>query len=155
MDKFQRRIEVYANAEKSLITLLRHEEVTRDYVLDEINRLKNDREADEKQLDEFCKMRERLLKVNSAEINFSEFHNRVQKNLNNCTFDDKKLALEILDIKVTATVAQVEITGTIPVDITTTSSSGSLPTIEQTSGCLFLLYYNSLDEKESVSIVLV
>ena len=78
-------------------------------------------------------MKERLLKLDKAEINFSEFHNRVQKNLNDCTFDDKRLALEMLDIRVTATVDKVEITGTIPIDITAVSPTGSLPTIEQTS----------------------
>ena len=129
--KLQRRIKGYANAEISLIAL--HEEVTRDYVLDEVNRLKHDREADERQLTEFRKTKQQLTRLNEAEINLSEFHNRVHKNLINCTFDDKRLALKMLDIRVTVTCDQVEITGTIPIDITTTSSSQGLPTIEQTS----------------------
>ena len=115
------------------LVMLRHEEVTRDYVLDEVNRLKHDRETDERQLTEFRKTKQQHIRLDEAEINLSEFYNRVQKNLINCTFDDKRLALEMLDIRVTVTCDQVEITGTIPIDITTTSSPHGLPTIERTS----------------------
>jgi len=56
----------------------------------------------------------------------------------------KKIALDALDIKVNASIDDVEIPGVLPLALSTT---------EQTSGCLIVVYYNYLSDKESVSIV--
>jgi site-specific DNA recombinase len=129
----QRRIKGHIHAEQSLISLLRHDEVTRDYVLDEINRIKQDRATDEAKLAELRQSRRQMERLAKAEVNLTEFYARARKNLDECSFLEKRLALQMLDIRIKATRDSVEITGSVPMSITTTSSSGDLITIVQTS----------------------
>ncbi|MFC1933988.1 hypothetical protein ACFLWC_06480 [Chloroflexota bacterium] len=104
--------------------------------MDEINHLKQDRQEGKRELNRLNEANERLAKLTGAEVKLSDFYNKVKKNLDVCTFEDKRLALEMLDIKVSATLECIDITGTIPIEIIATQSSSSLPTTGQTSGCL-------------------
>ena len=59
------------------------------------------------------------------------FYDNVQANLENCTFEDKRLSLAMLDIKVVATPDRVDIQAFIaPTPI---QSSDGFTTIERTS----------------------
>ena len=120
-------------AEQSLISLLRHEEVTRDYVLDEINRIKQDRATDEGKLAELRHTKDQMERLSKAEVNLSQFYARVRQNLDECSFEEKRLALQMLDVRVMASRDRVDITGVMPMEITTTSLSGDLITTERTS----------------------
>ncbi len=128
----RRKIRGYDAQEKRLIKLFRYEEISQDSILDELNQLKNDRQADGEKLANFCQAKEQLAKLAKAEMKLNEFCQRVRQNLSQCTFADKRLALEALDIKVIATPEQVEVKGTIPIGVTAMSSSDSLLTTEQT-----------------------
>ena len=68
----------------------------------------------------------------NAEIKLSEFCSGVRKNLARCTTENKRLALDTLDIKVVATKESIEIEGAIPTDITTTQTSEDLLTTART-----------------------
>ena len=52
---------------------------------------------------------------------------QVLNNMDNCTIDEKRLAMDALDIRVYASTDSVEIKGVIPLELLTT---------EQSSGCL-------------------
>ena len=60
-------------------------------------------------------------------MKLDEIYHTVLENLQNCTQEDKRLAIDALDIKVYATHDQVRIDGVVPL---------ALPTIEQTSPSL-------------------
>jgi len=68
----------------------------------------------------------------------------VRQNLNNATIQDKRLALEALDIRVTASTQSVDIKGIIPVEFPTLPSSADVTTIAQTSGCPHGLSYKKI-----------
>ena len=122
----------YDAQQKRLVKLFRHGEVTEDYILDEMNQLKKDREEDEQHLCRLRETKEQLAKLATAEIKLNDFCQRVRQNLSQCTFADKRLALEALDIKVIATPEQVEIKGAIPIDLTATPTSQGFSSTERT-----------------------
>ena len=134
--KLERKIRNYDKQERQLISLLGHSEVTKDYVLDEINRLKNECRTDEAELQRIKEAKDRLSHIADAEIKLNEFCHRVRQNLDNATIQDKRLALEALDIRVTASTQSMDIKGIIPVEFPTLSLSTEVTTTAQTSGCL-------------------
>ena len=81
----------------------------------------------------------------NAEIKLNEFCERVRQNLEQCTHQEKRLALDALDIKVVATQQGIDIKGSIPIKIATTDLN--LLTIGRTSGCM--LIHNKNNAKES------
>lgn len=133
--KLQRKLKDYANQEKRLVYELRYGEITKDIVLDAINHFKRERDADRARLVELQEMKDRLATLVKAEVKLTEFCSRVHANLNQCTIQDKRLALDALDVRVTALSDQVKIQGVIPIELTHTQSSADVTTIEQTSGC--------------------
>lgn len=98
--------------------------------------MKKDRETDEASLLVLNQARERICKLGQAEMKLNDYCERVRQNLGQCTLQDKRLALDALDIKVVSTQESTEIKGVIPIVLTSTQSSGGSLTIEQTSGCL-------------------
>ena len=132
----QRRLKEYPNQEKRLINALKVGDFTQDYVLDEINRTRKEREADLRLLDELKQAKIQLANLEMAEVKLDEFYLSVMQRIEQCTFEDKRLAFEALALKVKATQDQAHIIGVIPVDITTSQSSATnegLLTTEQTS----------------------
>ena len=133
ISKLRRKLRNYEYQEKRLIKLFRHDEIAEDYILDEINKTKKDRQIDEEELEHLYQTKDQLAKLTNAEIKLSEFCARVHRNLDKCTFKDKRLALDALDVRVVATQEHADIKGAIPIDLTTTQSSGVLLTTAQTS----------------------
>ena len=60
----------------------------------------------------------------------------MRQSLDNVTIQDKRLALEALDIRATASTQSIDIMGIIPVEFPTLPSSTDVTTIAQTSGCM-------------------
>jgi len=131
--KLEGKLRNYEKQERQLIALLRHREVTKDYILDEINKLKNECQSDEEELQKLKRTTEKLSHITDAEIKLNEFCERVRQNLDNATIQDKRLALEALDIRVTASTQSIDIKGIIPVEFPTSPSSTDVTTIAQTS----------------------
>jgi len=117
--RLRRKIRNYDYQGKRLVRLFRYDEIAEDYVLDEINQLKKDRQADEEQLARLCETKEQLAKLANAEIKLNEFCARVRENLAQCTIQDKRLALDALDIEVTATPERIDIKDLVPIDFIT------------------------------------
>lgn len=133
IEKLRRKVHGYDSQEKRLVHLLRHDQVTSDYVLDEINRLKQERQTDQEELSRFYETKERLEKLAKAEIQLNEWCSTVRDNLDRCTIQEKRLALDALDIKVVASSELIDIKGTIPLEVTPMPSSPDGTTIAQTS----------------------
>ncbi len=78
-------------------------------MLDEINRLKNECRTDEAELQRIKETKDRLSHIADAEIKLNEFCHRVRQNLDNVTIQDKRLALEALDVLVTVSTQSIDI----------------------------------------------
>ena len=137
IQKLKHRLKSYDPQERRLIQMLRYEEVTQDTLLDEINRLKKERESDKQQLENYIFTRDRIANLEKAELQLKDCCKRLHGNLGNATFQDKREILEMLAIKVTATPERIDVHGIIPLEATPTQTSDdslSLLTTGQTSG---------------------
>ena len=103
--------------------MLRYKEVTQDTVLDEINQLKRERESDQQQLENYVLTKERIANLEKAELQLKDYCQRLHRNLDNATCEDKREVLEMLAIKVTATPERVDVHGIIPLEATSTQTS--------------------------------
>ena len=100
-------------------------EFEKDEVLDRLNNLKCLRHEDETRLNDILSFKENLTSLKDAKLKLGELYDRVLDNIQNCTHELKRLALDALDIRVYASTDTVEIQGVIPL---------KLSTIGQTSG---------------------
>jgi hypothetical protein len=91
--------------------------------LDEVNHLKQDLEFSTRHLGELRQAKEQLIKLENAEIQLAGLQDVIER-IEQCTYEEKRLAFDALDIKVKATPEKIEISGVIPVDITSTQSLG-------------------------------
>jgi len=142
--KVERRLKGYEAQRRRLVSLFRYEEdlLKRDDILDEMNALKVDRQADIDELARLQETKENLARLADAEVKVTEVCERVRQNLEGCTDQVKRLAFRALDIRVTVGPDRVDIRGVIPLDLTTGQSSPAITTIEQTSACLLTWTYS-------------
>jgi hypothetical protein len=107
--------------------------------------LKTIGQADQKELLKLQGTQARLSYIAEAEIKLNELCQQVRQNLSNATIYNKRLALDILDIRIVASTGRIDIKGCIPVEATNSLTSADVTTIEQTSGCIF--FYRNINIK--------
>ena len=122
----KRRVKNYAGQHRRLLSAFKLG-FDADAVLDEMNQLKSEREADEARLASLIETKETLVRGNELEEHLKDLCSRIVADLDNCTCQDKKDAYAYLDLKVTATPDSVKIKGYV---------QPKLLTIEQTLACL-------------------
>jgi site-specific DNA recombinase len=106
-----RKLKGYAGQERRLMNALRMEAATQDIVLDELNQMKKEREADKAKIDKLLKAKESLAKSGDFEAQVREFCVRIAPDLDNCTSEDKKDAYKYLDLHVKAKPEGADIKG--------------------------------------------
>ena len=121
----QRQLKNNINAEHRLIDLLRQGEVDTDYVLDQVSGIKRERKEIEERLSQLTKLQEENQSLENAEMKLDEFCSRVRYNLDYCSFQDKRLALDALAIKVKATRERIEIEGVVPLKFSSTERTSA------------------------------
>ena len=104
---------------------------TPDVVLDEMNQMKKEREADQSKLDSLIQTKENIDKLVDMEANLKELCARIVPDLDNCTNQDKKDAYTYLDLKIKATPEGADIKGYL--DPGVIKSDSCLVTTGQTS----------------------
>ena len=97
-----RKMKGYNGQERRLMGVLRLDLAKQDIVLDELNQMKKEREADEKRLDSLTQTKENIDKMVDMESNLQELCARIAPDIENCTYQDKKDACTYLDLKVKA-----------------------------------------------------
>lgn len=78
-------------------------------------------------LAQLTKLKEQMPDLASVEAELNEFCYKVKQSLDGCTFQNKRLALTILDIQVVATPEKLNVKAIVPLEFIT---------IEQTSVCM-------------------
>jgi len=120
-----RKIKGYAGQERRLMNMLRLEVATTDVVLDELNQMKKEREADKKRLASLNQTKENITKVVDMKINLKELCARIAPDLDNCTNDDKKDAYTYLDLHIKATREGADIKGYLDTSVLTTGQTSA------------------------------
>lgn len=113
----KRRVKNYDAEEKRLIQLFRYGEISKNSVLDELNKLKEERKVDEECLEQLIHTHKQSTNLAKAEIKLNEFCERVSQNLDHCTLAEKRLALDALAVTVEVSQDRIELKGIIPVQI--------------------------------------
>lgn len=129
IQKLTKRVKNYDSEEKRLVQLFRYGELNQDTILDELNRLKNEREADKATLHKLATDKERIAALENADVKLSEYCERLKHDLDSASYQDKRDILDMLAIKVTATVQSIDIDGVIPLEPAFTQTSGESPDI--------------------------
>jgi site-specific DNA recombinase len=129
IQKLTKRVKNYDSEEKRLVQLFRYGEFNQDTILDELNRLKSEREADKATLHKLKADKERIAVLESAEVKLSEYCERLKRDLDSASYQDKRDILDMLAIKVTATAQAIDIDGVIPLEPMFTQTSGESPDI--------------------------
>ena len=80
INHFRRKLKAYPDKEKNLYELLSHESVTKHYVLDAVDKLKNERINDERQLKDLLSTRKEMSRANQATIKLSEVSEELRSN---------------------------------------------------------------------------
>ncbi len=78
-------------------------------------------------LAQLTKLKEQKPDLASVEAQLNEFCYKVKQSLDSCTFQNKRLALTVLDVQVVATPEKLNIKAIVPLEFIT---------IEQTSVCM-------------------
>jgi len=120
--RLNRKMKGYISDERSLLSLFRHREIDRNALLDEINQLKADREKDEQRLVELTRSKQGIANLVNTEIKISEYCSNIARNLSNCSYEDKRLALDAFAIKLVATPEHFEISGILSVEVGSASA---------------------------------
>ena len=105
---------------------LRYGQMNEDIVLDELTKLKKDWQEDENQLAKLAELKNQTKDMASIESKLGKFCEMVKQNLNGLTLQDKRLALDALDIKVIATNDGAEITVSVPLEFITTGQTSGM-----------------------------
>ncbi|UCH52004.1 MAG: hypothetical protein JSV54_04510 [Chloroflexota bacterium] len=113
----------YDKRRVNLLEAMELGEFDKDEILDRLNNLKLLRSEAETRLKQLEDMKANITNLENAKIKLDEIYNAMLKNIEKCSDDMKKLALDALDIKVHASTDNVEIHGLL---------SLALPTTEQT-----------------------
>jgi len=114
-----------------LMNVLRLDIATPDIVLDELNQMKKECEADEKRLASLVQTKDNIDKLVNMEASLKDLCARIVPDLDNCTNQDKKDAYTYLDLHVTATPEGIDIKGYI--DPSMVKGDSCLLTTGQTS----------------------
>jgi hypothetical protein len=124
--KLQRRVKSYTGQHKRMIDLLAVDEFSKDDVLDKINQIKADKQADEARISELLQAKEKLRQLQDATIQLDQWYATARENIENADNETKRLAFEMLDIKVYATREKVhEIQGAIDANLATTERTSA------------------------------
>jgi len=118
------------------MSVLRLEVATPDIVLDELNQMKKERDADQNRLDSLVQTKENVDKMIDMEGNLKELCTRIIPDLENCTNQDKKDAYTYLDLKIAATPEGADIKGYL--DSSVINGDSCVLLNGQTSACLFV-----------------
>ena len=119
------------------MAIVRHREIDRNALLDEINQLKQDREQDKQKLVELTQSCENMAKLMVGKLKIGEYYSTVLHNLDSFTYEDKRLALDALGVPIVATSGHYQVTATLPVEISETSDR-TVGTNARSYPCMFV-----------------
>ena len=119
----RQKIQACDEREKKLISLFEFDSITRDELLDRVDKVKAERQDAERHLAQLTSIKAQTIDVDSLESELNEFCRKVRESLDNCSFLNKRLALDSLQVQVIATPAKIEIKMAVPLEFTNLEQS--------------------------------
>jgi sRNA-binding protein len=107
-----------------LLTLFGNGGIDESAVVDKLGQLNKEKQEFEDQINRLSKSIEQKIDINAAKEKIEQYCKRVRANLDKCTLQDKKKALNALDVQMVAIPQEMKIRIAVPLEFIT---------IEQTS----------------------
>ena len=102
-----------------LLSLYEVDSITRNELLERVSKLKVEKQEAEKKLEQVTAIKKETLDVGSLEVEVKEFCRKLKDSLDNCSFINKRFALDVLQVQVVATPAQIDIKMVVPLELIT------------------------------------
>lgn len=115
----KKKLQKCTTREQRLLSLFEFNSITREELLERVNKVRAEQQEIEKQLTHLSSIKAQTIDVDSLEKELTSFCDKVQKGLENCSFMNKRLALDILQVQVTATPGKINIKMAVPLEYTT------------------------------------
>lgn len=117
--QLKNKLKTYPTKEKNLYDLLSNEAVTKDYVLDAVNKLKDRQQEDERQLKQLLESRKQQGNAKKITGKLTELSDSLRASFSeDISFDDKRITLEVLEVKIQAWPGNYTFTCIIDADLT-------------------------------------
>jgi len=126
--RIQKKIAVNDSQQQRFLTLFGNGSINEDAVVDKLSQLKEEKQQFEDRISRLAKSMAQQIDINTAKEKIQQYCKRMKRNLDKCTLQDKKKALNALDVQIVAIPGEMKIRIAVPLECTT---------IEQTSVCMF------------------
>lgn len=117
--QLRNRLKTYPTKEKNLYDLLSHDSVTKDYVLDAVNKLKQSQQEDERQLKQLLESHKKSARAQQITVKLTEFSDAIRDGFSkNISLEEKRAMLEALSVKILASPGNYRFTCFIDAELT-------------------------------------
>jgi site-specific DNA recombinase len=105
----KKKLDGYAKREENLLSLFEVDSITREELLQRLNKVKTEKSEAEKKLTQLTAIKKETIDIKSLGVEVNEYCGQLKLSLDNCTFTNKRLALEVLKVQVIATPEKIDI----------------------------------------------
>ena len=117
--QLRNKLKTYPTKEKNLYDLLLHESVTKDYVLDAVNKLKQSQQEDERQLKQLLESHKKSAQAQQITVKLTEFSDSIRNNFSaDISLEEKRTMLKGLSVKILACPSNYRFTCFIDAELT-------------------------------------
>ena len=122
--RIQKKITANDTQQQRLLTLFGNGSIDEGAIVEKLSQLNKEKQDYEDKVTKLSKSKEQLININSAKEKIEQYCQRVKANLNKCSLQDKRKALNALDVQIVAIPEKMKIRIAVPLEFIT---------IEQTS----------------------
>ncbi|MBA7560944.1 MAG: hypothetical protein GH159_00135 [Dehalococcoidia bacterium] len=117
--QLRNKLKTYPTKEKNLYDLLLHESVTKDYVLEAVDKLKQSQQEDERQLKQLLESRKKSVQARQITVKLTEFSDAIRNSLaDDISLEKKRAMLEALQVEIQAWPGKYRFTCFIDAELT-------------------------------------
>lgn len=117
--RIQKRIATNDSQQQRILTLFGNGGIDENAVVDKLSELNKEKQQYEDQVNRLSKSIEHKIDLNAAKEKIEKYCKRVRKNLDKCTLQDKKKALNALDVQIAAIPGEMKIRIAVPLEFIT------------------------------------
>ena len=117
--RIQKRIATNDSQQQRLLTLFGNGGIDESAVVGKLSQLNKEKQEFEEQINRLSKSIEQKIDINAAKEKIEQYCKRVRVNLDKCTLQDKKKALNALDVEIVAIPQEMKIRIAVPLEFIT------------------------------------
>lgn len=115
----RKKLDTLTSRENKLISLFEVDSITKEELVERINKIKAEKSEAEQKLSQLMSIKKETIDIDSLEEEVKQYCQQVKDSLDNCSFINKRIALDVLQVEVVATPEKYEIKMAVPLEYTT------------------------------------